>query len=165
MPGLTDYTTADGAKLYFLSGTNVQSFVAADAPTAAEMLTFASTTNLLSDTVSYTGGVQTPVEITETGWGGKSVSKSGTPTRSNVTVTAFFKRGGMDSTKTVEFTKFTKGTSVQFVRAISNGADVTYIYQRVTVSVLADVTIEGGSINKAVCVFTADTNRSIVDKA
>ena len=166
MAGSSRYTTAKNAALYFLSGTNLATLATADAPDSAEAVTFAVSANFLTDIVSYEGGVVAPVTISETGWRGKIVTEPGTGTIGDVTVTAFFRKGGTDSTKTVEFAELEEGTEVQFLRELNDGAGgKSWFYQRGKVSVEADVSIADGAISKMVAVFTASSKKFSVDLA
>ena len=165
MAGSSRYTTAKNAKLYFLSGT-LKTLAVEDAPDSSEAVAFAVAANFLTDIVTYEGGVVAPVTISETGWNGKIVTEPGTGTIGDVTVTAFFRKGGTDSTKTVEFAELEEGTEVQFLRELDDGAGgKSWFYQRGKVSVEADVSIADGAISKMVAVFTASSKKFSVDLA
>ena len=166
MAGSSRYTTGKNAALYFLSGTNVATLDKEDEPDSSEGVSFAVAANFLTDVVSYEGGAGSPVTVTETGWRGKIVSEPGTGTIGDITVTAFFRKGGTDSTKTVEFAELDEGTEVQFLRELDDGAGgKSWFYQRGKLSVEPGVTIADGQISKMVAVFTASSKKFAVDLA
>ena len=150
MAGSSRYTTGEKReRSTFLSGTNAGNPWTWKTHRIQRRSRDASRSapNFLTDIVYLRGRCGcSPVTISETGWNGKIVTEPGTGTIGDVTVTAFFRKGGTDSTKTVEFAELEEGTEVQFLRELDDGAGgKSWFYQRGKVSVEADVSIADGA--------------------